>query len=330
MPKDAAKEKGKGKLIEGQGKKQRDWCWTSITTTLPTVESLREALEKGGARYYVFQLEEAPSTKRAHYQGYVYWSNPRYAAWKNSNPAFSGLHVTPCNGSSEQNSQYCQKPEGRLEGPWEFGECPTQGKRTDLEPVAKAAGDGRSIRDIAVEFPCEFIKYHGGIKALHTLLNNRERDFLTELWVFHGEPGTGKSWAAHNMHPEGGHFSPNFGNSGVWWDGYNNQETIIFDDFKSNLPLGRLKCLADRYACTIDIKGTSGIQFLGRRIIITTNQDFEEWYPNISNVERAALKRRIQLWVTFEANPIRHHYVIDCRKNEPINTLVPLLPEEFQ
>jgi len=61
-----------------------------------------------------------------HWQGVVYFKNPRgLASCKKLNGRARWM---PCDGSAAQNKVYCTKPDGRLEGPFEFGKMPAQGK----------------------------------------------------------------------------------------------------------------------------------------------------------------------------------------------------------
>lgn len=61
-------------------------------------------------------------------------------------------------------SQYCQKEETRVEGPWSFGEIPIKrNSKEDWNLVKAAAKEGR-FDDIPADI---LIKHYGNIKRIH-------------------------------------------------------------------------------------------------------------------------------------------------------------------
>jgi len=282
------------------GGQSRVWCWT-INNPTNTPEEILDFL--GGTRFSIFQREKGENGTE-HYQGYSSFKAPtRFAAVKKLGGDFARAHIEESKGNEQQNVAYCTKQGSRLDGPWECGVRSSQGKRSDLESVASAVKSGESLKRIAEDYPTQFIKFHRGITELKNILGAREpRDFLTELWVFYGLPGTGKSYAANHIGRTLGMYTPTFGNSGLWWDGYSGEPVVLLDEFKCQLPLAQLKRLADRYELKIDIKGLTPVQFVSKTIIITTNLEFDSWYVSdkVSNTERDALRRRIQFMARFD------------------------------
>lgn len=319
--------KGKEKEIEENGR-SRNWCFTINNPTTEPEEIIR-VLEPN-VKFAIFQFEKGESGTK-HYQGYLRWNeNTRLSALKKLEGDFARAHFKIAKGNEQQNIVYCTKQDTRIDGPWEIGERSHQGKRTDLDSVVDLIKSGATLKRVAEECPREFIKYPRGIKEYMGAINERNpRDFETELWVFYGAPGTGKSYAANQMARPHGAFTPNFGVSGIWWDGYNGQEFVLFDEFKCNIPLGLLKRLADRYECTVDIKGLAAVQFTSRVIIITTNLDWDFWYVSekISQVERDALRRRIRFMARFDALDQDPVIEIDERKNSHKDAVIPRPPK---
>ena len=64
---------------------------------------------------------------------------------------------------------------------------------------------------------------------------------------------------------------------GQWFDGYEGQEDIIFEEYRGQLPYGMLLTLLDRYECPVQYKGGS-IEFAPKRIVITSPMPPREWY----------------------------------------------------
>lgn len=90
--------------------------------------------------------------------------------------------------------KYCQKEDTRVRGPYEFGTKPEQGRRTDLEEMAKEIVEGKKPEDLAKINPMAYVRYHRGLKALADL-NTKHRDQNVKakiIWI-HGPAGVGKS-----------------------------------------------------------------------------------------------------------------------------------------
>jgi len=115
-----------------------------------------------------------------------------------------------------------------------------------------------------------FLKYNRGFDKLYNIIRSKPRDFKTEVIFIYGPSGSGKSRYAWETWPNA---YPKDGS--IWWDGYQNQDTVIIDDFKFD-PKQRedyLK-LFDRYPYQVQYKG-GYIAFNSRRIVITSSQDLE-------------------------------------------------------
>ena len=76
------------------------------------------------------------------------------------------------------------------------------------------------IREVALEFPEPFIKYHKGMMAYKSLITSRGPRKCPpdgpEVWVFWGATGTGKSRRAFETWPDAYRKMTN----DKWWDGY--------------------------------------------------------------------------------------------------------------
>lgn len=300
-------------------KRTRGHCFTINNPTEEDKAQVESLKDLPHFKYLIYQLEEGEN-KTPHYQGYVQYSQPQ--AYKVTTDVLKRGRVVSAAGTPQQNQRYCSKNEGRLDGPWEYGDVPTQGKRTDLDAACEILKSGGTLKRVAEESPSVFVKYYKGLEALRTVIHNREpRNFLTELYVFYGDPGTGKSWTAHEIAKEE-IYTCTGGNTGIWWDRYEGQRYVLFDEFKSNIPLGTLKRLADRYPVTVDRKGLTPVEFTSRCLIITTNIDPTDWYAGdrVTDTERDALRRRITFLVKFSRGsvPVIEHDVRENKFDLPI------------
>lgn len=125
----------------------------------------QEFQELSHLRYAVYQYELG-ETYTPHFQGYLEFSRPtRIAAIKIGQLAFA--HFETRKGTRHQARDYSSKPEGRVAGPWHFGTWTGgQGARTDLEDATAALLASRNLRDVALQHPTSFVKFHGGLAKL--------------------------------------------------------------------------------------------------------------------------------------------------------------------
>lgn len=76
----------------------------------------------------------------------------------------------------------------------------------------------------------------------------------------------------------------------VWFDGYTNQTTILFDDFYGDVAYGMILKICDIYHMQMPCKGG----FISRnweRVIFTSNSHYENWWK--PNMDVSAFTRRI-------------------------------------
>jgi len=135
--------------------------------------------------------------------------------------------------------------------------------------------------DVAESDPGTFLKYHSGL-AKYAVLAVKGRDWQTECAVWWGPPGSGKSRAAHFLAGGKPMFivsPPQSKTSGIWWDGYDGQPYILFDDFYGWHSHNHLLQMIDRYEMRLAIKGGM-VQLRARVIIITSNVPPKWWYQS--------------------------------------------------
>lgn len=113
--------------------------------------------------------------------------------------------------------------------------------------------------------------------------------------VYWGPTGTGKTRKAFEECPQA-----YWKEKGDWWDGYTGEESVIWDEFANDIPITSLLRVLDRYPLRVPIKG-GFIQFQAKRIILTSNIPFDEWYPNAKDEHKAALRRRVTNLVHFDS-----------------------------
>lgn len=216
-------------------------------------------------------------------------------------------------------AKYCSKEETRVAGPWWYGEWSNgdvesiagQGKRTDLAEVAVAVGEGKTMKQIALQFPTSFMKYHHGIKDFVSITRHVEaRSSMTQLVIYWGAAGTGKSRRAmFEAEARGAVYRlPKAKDSNViWWPGYEQQPTVIMDDYYGWYPIDEFLKLIDRYEYKVRTKQDEFVQFNSSMVIVTSNSPHTVWYSSELMQKgnwKEALERRISVNVEFKAGSL--------------------------
>lgn len=244
-------------------------------------------------RFMVFGFERGDDKKTPHIQGYVGWTTRKtFSTVKRL--VGEKAHIENAKGTAFQNWAYCTK-DGNF---FVFGEKPEQGKRNDLLVIAEELRKGRSLEDVANEFPVAYMRNHRGIRDWITLQGlEADRDFKTEVHVHIGPPGVGKSRYCAEQ-------AKSFGNvyykrSGEWFQRFKGEKSVIMDDFYGGYPFHELLAMLDRYPYWVSVKNGDA-QFAAERVYITSNKMPREWYDREKFKSIEALYRRFTtctVWV---------------------------------
>lgn len=262
------------------------WCWTLNNPTEAEEQAIKIAAteEKTPIAYLVYGREVGSSGTR-HLQGYLELRRKLRLVSAKRVLGPERAHLEPRMGSASQAADYCKKDGDVVE----YGTCsvPQQGKRNDLEALKETIDSGGNLRDVAEEHFGQFLRYERAIKA-YLELRSVPRSWKTRVRIFWGPTGVGKTRRAVDL--ADGDFW--IYSSDGWFDGYLGQQTVIFDDFGGHeFKLTYLLKLLDRYPMRVRIKG-GFVNWCPLEVIITSNIDPEEWYPNAKPESKAALFRR--------------------------------------
>jgi hypothetical protein len=245
-------------------------------------------------KYFVMQ-KEAGESLTPHLQGYAVSAEPRsMKQWKAK--LSTRCHIESAKGSALQNKIYCTK-EPRIEGPWEFGTIPQQGKRNDLEASLKKLTDpSKPLHELMQEETVAFVKFHRGIERFRTA-SIQPRNHKTHIFWFYGPTGTGKSTEAHEL-TEGKAFWKQGGSH--WWCGYDGHEDVIIDDYRRDLcTFSELLRIFDKFPYTAQTKG-GNVQMVAKRIFVSTPKSPEETWEGRTEEDLQQLLRRIETIIHFK------------------------------
>jgi len=274
--------------------KCRNYCFTWNNYTEDNLRQIEQwANEK--CNYAIYGFEVCPSTGTKHLQGFMIFKNAR--TWNGVVKDFKGWHLQICKGSPQENFDYCSKSESadpdREIKFVEFGKRPEgQGKRTDLDEIKKKLISGDKLKKVVLE-DCENyqqLKYAEGISKYINPKNTR-RTNLQVLW-FWGETHKGKSETAENILLEKYGECWRSNDTLKWWDGYNDQKGVIFEDLRGNhVSFSLLLRYLDVYAIQVPIK--CGFRDLEAETIIITSPFHPEDIYDKSDEDVKQLTRRI-------------------------------------
>jgi hypothetical protein len=254
--------------------------------------------------------DEIAETGTPHTHIYVAFKSPvLFSTVKNKFPT---AHIEVANGSSAQNrsyirkegEQYADKAETSVDGSFEeWGEIPEdsgQGFRSDLGTAYKLIQNGFSVKDVIATNP-EMIRYISHLEKVRQmwLEEQHSEDFrvLTVTYI-HGATETGKT--RYVMEREGytavyrvtGYKNP--------FDGYEGQETILFEEFSSSLKIQTMLTLLEGYPMKLECRYADK-QALYDTVYLISNLPLKQQYVNEPEEVRNAFLRRINYVMEFTA-----------------------------
>lgn len=273
------------------------WVFTMNNYTNEDVARLRDITTTHNevVAFISWGFEIAPTTGTPHLQGQLElraqlrWNQVRSLlgpqAW-----------LAVRRGTFEQAEEYVEKG-GEHEQYGERVSSERRGQRQDLVHLREDLNSGSTLRYIAQNHFSAFIRYQRGILA-YRLLHATPRTWRTEVIVYWGRTGTGKTEAVYeNLQSLDDLWTQAV--NGKWFDGYDDHPYALIDEFKpAQFDITFLLRLLDRYPMRVEVKG-GFTNWAPREIYLTSNMDPSTWYLNALPEHRAALKRRIGHVVQF-------------------------------
>lgn len=285
-------------MPRSKGISSQCWCFTIFKENendpLLTWDGIDNLPDK--CQYVCYQLEKAKKTGKLHYQGYLQLYNGCQMSFKAIKKRLNcnWAHLEPAYGSDVDNFNYCSKFDTSINNTFkEFGnKISHQGHRSDWEAINELIKNGSDVNDILDLYPKK-IPYISAIERRiyyfrKKLLKNRKFT-KPEVIVLYGDAGEGKTSQIYENEDEGTVYPLETDDNKLWFDGYDNEKTLLLDDFYGNIKYSKLLRLLDGYAQRLEIKG--GFVYKNwDKIYITSNQPPNEWY---TFGYTKALKRRI-------------------------------------
>lgn len=227
-----------------------------------------------------------------HLQGYVEWhSAKKWSTLKNLN---NRIHWEARRGTAQQAADYCKK-DGQFV---EMGEISNQGARGDLHEVTAYIKENKpTIEQVMNTYPVVFLKYAKNLTAMVDMVRSEPRSEKPRVIYLYGKAGTGKTRAAMSIDPNSTYVKDNT----KWWNGYNGQNVVIFDDWNPPMPntveFRNMLTWIDRYQCRVETKG-GYVNLNSKTMVITSEYDPADKYHDNA---LAQIMRRIDTCVEVVA-----------------------------
>lgn len=275
-----------------KSKKHRGWVFTLNNYTDDDVARIQALFEREFTKYGIFGREVGEKCGTPHLQGYIEFTNPR---------VFSGVkkllgsacHIQPRFGTPKEASDYCKKGGDFFES----GDLPSQGERNDLNKIKDDLLSGATTVDkIVCENPQLFHQYGRTLERLEDARYNRSvrKEPTKGLWYW-GSTGVGKSHIAFEGYTVETHYVHPAHDKG-WWDGYKQQEIVIINDFRGEIPYNEMLNLVDKWPHKVPRRGREPINFTSRLVIVTSSLPPWEVYCRRSDEDKIdQLLRRFEV-----------------------------------
>ncbi len=219
------------------------------------------------------------------------------------------IHADRRRGTQLQAREYVKKVRtrvvGGLSGEWGTPKRISPGKK-DFDNAVKGLLEGTlNLVDLREDYSSAYVLHKDKLLDFAMELKGK-RHWAMNVQIFVGPSGTGKSCTADEENPNAFNAPWPMGQR-WWWPGYIGQECVILDEFRHQIKMDVMLKMFDRYAWTIESKGRC-FSFTSKKIVITTNIDPCDWYPNLSLETKAPLARRInEFCKIYDFTPGRVH-----------------------
>lgn len=234
--------------------------------------------------YIVGQLECSNGTGYLHWQLVVYFR--KRVRLRGVTDVFGFVHAEPT--KSDAALSYVWKADTRVAGTqFELGtRAIRRNNPADWDSIRRHAISGQ-LGSVPSDIYIRCYNQLRRITADHLQAVAMER----EVSCYWGVSGTGKSRRAWNeatfqAYPK----DPR----SKFWDGYRGEENVVIDEFRGGIDIAHLLRWLDRYPVIIEVKGASTV-LRAKKIWITSNLHPRDWYPELDELTKNALLRRMTI-----------------------------------
>lgn len=217
----------------------KTWCFTLNNYTEEEVNTVK-SLEYN---YCVFGFEVGEETGTPHLQGCITFKHGKRLSAVSK--YLKRAYWAKCM-NFEGAANYCMKG-----GDFWLQDKRKQGKRNDLEQACAVLKES-GLKGLAMTMPATYVKYPSGFTQLAAFYREprTEKPYVEWIW---GPTGVGKSTSLLKKYgPINSWFKKD---NRPFWNGYENQEVIVFDDLRADWwPFEYLLGILDCTPMNVDVK----------------------------------------------------------------------------
>ena len=286
-----------------------------------THERIREIL--AGMKSVIYWCMADEIGENGTYHTHIYVQGRGGINFSTIKKRFDGGHFEMAKGTALENKEYVSKS-----GKWEhdkkhetqvpdtfeeWGDMPVerQGSRNDLADVYSMIKQGLTNFQIVEQVP-DMMLHLDKLDIVRQTIKDEEfsevwRDLQVE-YIF-GDTGTGKTrtimekYGYKNVYRVTDYKHP--------FDGYMGQDVILFEEFRSSLPLGDMLKYLDGYPVVLPCRYANK-QACFTKVFICTNISLSKQYPDLQReclLDFIALVRRIQVVSEYQATGIQKYKI---------------------
>ncbi|QBC65298.1 replication-associated protein [Chicken circovirus SDWF] len=274
------------------------WTWNNYDKVVGYKQIVESWTKISEWRWLYYGHEICPTSGTPHLQGCIWFKREKSIVQlrKKINEGFpEGIHVDVRSADSVEGCMsYCSKDGKEIV---EYGKPPKQGERTDLIAVRDEIMNGRTVDSICIDNPMLYHQYGRTFSKIEDLrMRSLFRKEMTRCKWHYGLTGTGKSHEVYQDFDPKTHYVLNLNDNG-YWEGYTQQDIVILNEFRGQIPLGELLDLIDKWPKSVKRRNREPMPFISKWIYITSPYAPGELYKNACRDEDKLdqLLRRVEV-----------------------------------
>lgn len=268
-----AKKSRGNMLLETEYRKSTSWVFTRNNYSEEDLKLISDLDFPKWLRYICWG-KEVGAQGTPHIQGYFYCkysiSRSAVSKWLSKNFWFESAK-----GDCESNQAYTSK-----EGDWfEWGQPPAQGNRNDWTDFYHDVSEGFTYKMMIDKHPKLIGAYYNAFARARRMYLKGIPVGAKQIFIITGPTGSGKSRMVYDIEGDDHEkiWTCPIGFKGEWFDGYDGQEAVHFEEFEGEIEYRDFKRMTDRYKAEIPVKGDFA-PWCPKRIYFTTTIDYTRWY----------------------------------------------------
>lgn len=294
--------------------RHRDWLFTINNPTQSEKELYDYIAAIKNIKYFTFQREKGEQGTE-HFQGYINFSEAKFfSTMKNlfSEPNIKpSAHLEPRKGTKTQAKEYCQKSDTRIGEIQEYGEFVESGERSDLTEIMDDIELGLDEVELSRKHQGKFARHQNWAdrykQAIIAKKFGKLRRLNLEVTYIYGTTGLGKTrYVMDKYGDENVYRITNY--DGNLFDNYNNEDVIVFEEFRSQVRIDIMLNYLDVYPLRLPARYNNKIACF-TKIFIITNLELSEQYKSVQREHP----------ITWKAFCRRIHKIYNFDKSREIN-----------